>query len=338
MGRGPTQSYYRVLNEDYVKGTLTCLKPSTIKRVLNTDFPNVLSIEPTNHCNLKCVYCPRQRARKGVGTMDWGLYTRLIDEVADFKPLIMLHFHKDGESLLHPRFFDMTRYARQKRVAKTIHLNTNALCWTDKVIDDILDSGLDDITVSLDAARPATYRKHKGADCLSKVEEQVRDFFARREQRGLQKPFVRVKLMEFDEIRPDEIEEFFAKWQDVADMVQITGIHSWSGAIDGVKITDETSGVRYPCAIMWYSLVVNWNGEVTVCSVDWDTEIKVGDAKKQTLHEIWNSAEIKRVRRAHIQGNYGQYPVCKDCAVWVSVGDLGEWLVGEKQFYVENAL
>jgi hypothetical protein len=27
MGRGPSKQYYKVLDEDYVKGTLTCLKP-----------------------------------------------------------------------------------------------------------------------------------------------------------------------------------------------------------------------------------------------------------------------------------------------------------------------
>jgi len=52
----------------------------------------------------------------------------------------MLNFHKDGESFLHPKFFDMVRYAKKKNVAKTIHINTNALAWTEPDIDEIIDS------------------------------------------------------------------------------------------------------------------------------------------------------------------------------------------------------
>lgn len=336
MGRGPSAQHYRILHRDFVKGTLTCLRQSTIKRRVNPDFPLILNIEPTNRCDLRCVYCPRLKARKGTGDMSWELFTRIIDEAAGYRPLIMLNFHKDGESFLHPRFLDMVNYAREKNVAKTIHLNTNAVCWNERLINRILDSGLDDITVSLDAARPETYRKHKGADKLGQVERNVQLFLRLRAQRGTTRPFIRVKMMEFDEISPQEIDEFYKKWDGVADMVQVTGIHNWGGSIPGLKVTDESSKVRYPCMIMWYSLVVNWNGDVTVCSVDWDTDILVGNASKQTLHEIWNGSKIKEARRSQIERRYDRYPVCKECVVWVSVGDLTDWVSNERHYYQET--
>lgn len=334
MGRGYTKEFHRALNADYVEGTLTCLKASTIKQVVNNEFPNILNIEPTNRCNLKCIYCPREKAAKGIGTMEWDLFTRIIDDAAQYNKLLMLNFHKDGESFMHPRFIDMIRYAKKKDVAKVIHANTNALCWTDRMIDEILDSGIDDITISLDAARAETYLKHKGVDCLDKVEHQVLRFLDRRNDLGLTHPFIRVKIMEFEEISRDEINEFFLKWEGIADMVQVTGIHNWSRAIDKVKITDETSPVRYPCVIMWYALVIDWNGEATVCSVDWNTEIKVGDLNKQTVHEIWNSPEIKAARMAQLEKRYDTYQVCKDCVVWVSIGDLTDWLIEKKELYL----
>ncbi|WP_420264244.1 radical SAM/SPASM domain-containing protein [Candidatus Magnetominusculus dajiuhuensis] len=334
MGRGPTPEYYKVLNNDYVKGTLTCLKPSTIKRVVNANFPNVINIEPTNRCNLKCVYCPRESADKGVGIMDWDLYVRLIDEASEYDKLLMLNFHKDGESFLHPRFMDMIGYAKKKNVAKVIHMNTNALCWTDNVIEELLHSGIDDITVSLDAAWPDTYKKQKGVDCLEKVEKQVWRFFQRRTELKRKSPFVRVKIMEFSDVSHEEIEAFHKKWLNVADMVQVTGIHSWSGAIKNISVTDETAPVRYPCVIMWYSLVINWNGEATVCSVDWNTEIKVGDVRRQTIHQIWKSQAIKEARQSQINNDYDKYKVCKDCVVWVSIGDITDWLIKKKELYL----
>lgn len=334
MGRGPTAAYHKTLHRDFVRGTLTCLKPATIKRFINTDFPNIINIEPTNACNLRCVYCPREKAVKGVGMMSWETYTRIIDEAAGHKRLLMINFHKDGEAFLHPRFFDMVRYARRRDVSEMIHLNTNAICWDEQVIAQILDSGIDDITVSLDAAWADTYYQHKRVDCLAKVEQNVRTFFDERARRKQQHPFVRVKIMEFDEISHDEIRDFKKKWEGVADQVQVTGIHSWSGAVNGVRTTDEESARRYPCVIMWYALVVNWNGEVTVCSVDWNTEIKIGDVHRQSIHEIWNSQELKAARRAQLDGDYCRYAVCDKCVVWVSIGDLTPWLAQKKEFYL----
>lgn len=334
MGRGPTKKYHKVLNADYVEGTLTCLKPETVKSKINLDFPNVLNIEPTNRCNLECVYCPRKEASKGTGLMDWDMYKRIIDEAAGYNKLTMLNFHKDGESFLHPRFLEMVRYAKKKDVAETIHINTNALTWTDKLIDEIIDSGLDDITVSFDAARKATYKKHKGADCLSVAENNVRLLLERRNKRGLSKPFIRAKIMEFEQISKEEIREFFDKWNGVADFVQVTGIHNWSGAIKDVKVTDELSQLRYPCVIMWYSLAIDWNGQATVCSVDWNTEIQVGNVNKDSVHRIWRSPELKAARRSQIEKKYDKYNVCKDCVVWVSIGDLTDWLKEKKEFYI----
>lgn len=266
--------------------------------------------------------------------MTWEMYTRIIDEISNYDQLMMLNFHKDGESFLHPRFMDMVRYAKKRDVAKVIHVNTNALCWTDKVIDELLDSGIDDITISLDAAWKETYKKHKGIDCLEKVEARIRRFYERRKQLGLSHPFVRVKIMEFGDISEEEIKDFFNKWQGIADMVQVTGIHNWSGEIKSLTVTDETSPVRYPCVIMWYALVINWNGEATLCSVDWNTEINVGDLNKQTINGIWNSNKVKDARRSQIEKQYDKYEVCKSCVVWVSIGDLTDWLTEKKEFYL----
>ncbi len=333
MGRGPTQEFYRNLHEDYVEGTLTCLRPETIRRVVTGDFPRVMNIEPTNRCNLRCVYCPRTRARKGCGDMDWTLFQRLIDEAADHEPLIMLHLFKDGESFLHPRIIDMIRYAKKRKVAKTVRLNSNALSWSDAIIEGMLEAGLDDVTVSIDAADPATYYRHKGVDALVRVEKNIQRLLDRRAQLGLTRPFVRVKIMEFDGIDASEIRRFQGKWHGSADAVQVTGIHNWSGAIKGLTPTDEASPSRYPCVILWYSLVVNFNGEVTVCSVDWDTTINVGDVNTETLCRIWGGPKIKSVRRAHLEGRLQNYPVCRDCLVWVSSGDMTEWLKSQDHLY-----
>jgi len=333
MGRGPSKQYYKVLDEDYVKGTLTCLKPEIIRQEINTDFPLVVNIEPTNICDLKCIYCPRTKAQKGVGMMPWELYRKIIDELAEHRTLKMLHLFKDGESFLHPDFIKMVHYAKAVSVAKTVRINSNAVCWDDNKINEILDSGIDDITISVDAAYSITYSRDKKKDCLKRVESNIKQLLKKRNDNNKLTPFIRVKAMEFNGISKEEIEAFIKKWEGIADEVQITGIHDWGGAVNGIEITDEKTDYRYPCAIMWYALAINWDGKVTVCSVDWDTEIEVGDVVRESLHDIWNGIRLKDARKSQIDRNFSKFSICRNCVVWVSVGDMHGWLEKHTEFY-----
>ncbi len=66
-----------------------------------------------------------------------------------------------------------------------------------------------------------------------------------------------------------------------------------------------------PCPALWKSLVVNWNGDVTVCCTDITMKLKLGNINKQQLGTIMKSANWLRLK--HIKGETSDIPVCKDC-------------------------
>ncbi len=331
MGRGPTKDYYRVMNENFVEGSLTCLKPEVVERRITTEFPLVLNIEPTNSCNAKCCYCPNSEVIKnqGVNFLKINVFKKIIDQIKQHK-LIMLNFHKDGEPLLHKNLPDMVEYAKKKNAAEVIHLNTNGIMINTKIGRDIIERGIDDITISVDAANENTYQRLKGIAGLDKLNESIEKAINYRD-RIKSRTKIRVKIMEFDDICLEEIDKFHEKWFGIADEVQVTGIHNWGGSID-VKITDEKAGHRYPCALLWYILAINSNGEVSVCNVDWNYSGVVGSIHSQNIKEIWNSESIKNIRRAHLKGEWDCPQVCRECVVWVSVGDMKEYLDSRFEF------
>jgi MoaA/NifB/PqqE/SkfB family radical SAM enzyme len=212
------------MNENFVEGSLTCLTPAVIERRITTEFPLVLNIEPTNACNAKCYYCPNGEVvmNQGVSFLDINDYKRIIDQIKSHK-LIMLNFHKDGEPLLHKKLPDMVEYAKEKNAADVIHLNTNGILINNKVGRGIIERGIDDITVSIDAANKNTYQQLKGIDGFDKLEESIEKIINYRDKIK-SNTNIRVKIMEFDEIGKDEIDAFFERWSDIADEVQVTGI------------------------------------------------------------------------------------------------------------------
>ena len=333
MGRGPTVEYHKNMMDGYIQGTLTCLAADYMKNNINTDFPLVINIEPTNACNLNCYLCPRSTGVRKVGYMDFGLFKNIIDECKSYKRLKMINFHKDGESLLHPKIFEMIRYADEANVADVLHINTNGLPLEEKDFETFLLSGIDDVTISIDATREKTFEKIKNANLLGKVEANVRRLLALKKELGLTKPFIRVKIMEFEDVSQEEIREFQDKWEGIADDVQVTGVHSWSGAINNLKITDEVKQVRYPCVLLWYMTAVNWDGSVSACNVDWNLSTLIGDLNKETMHSVWNGRKLRDLRKAELSGNHESAQVCQKCVVWASGENMTDWLRSKREFY-----
>lgn len=327
-----TDRYRIALNKYFTKGSLTCLKKSVIQRRISADFPLMLNVEPTNACNSRCYYCPREINIKkhGIHFMDMDLYQSIIDQIKT-NQLLMLNFHKDGEPLLHPKLPRIIDYAKKKQCAEILHLNTNGILLNTDIGRGIISAGIDDITVSVDAAREKSYRKIKRVSGLHKMEEGVRAIINYRNKIGAS-TVIRVKIMEFKDIEPSEIEEFKNRWEGIADQVQVTGIHNWGNAIEDLEVTDKKSDIRYPCPLLWYLLAINSNGLVSKCNYDWNYSGAIGDIRKQSIEEIWQGTAARSFRKAHLQGRWSKNQVCEGCVAWASFGDLTAILADREDF------
>jgi radical SAM protein with 4Fe4S-binding SPASM domain len=124
-----------------------------------TPYPKYLQIEPVGQCNLRCTMCAIQFRQDGppygpVAFMDFGDFTRLIDQ---FTGLEVLHLQGLGEPMMHPRFFDMVRYAVDKGIRVTT--NSNLTLLNQRRAELCVTSGLDTLHVSLDGATAETFER-----------------------------------------------------------------------------------------------------------------------------------------------------------------------------------
>jgi len=322
----------RHIKRYFQEGTLSFFKSSLIEEAIKNRSLLMLNIEPTNDCNLSCMVCPRKKSKRIVGYMDFGLFKKVIDDIKKIGSVVILNFHKDGESLLHPQIIDMIRYAKHSGVAEIIHMNTNALLLDLDMSKRLLDSGIDDITFSIDANTRETFRRLKGKDMLLQVENNIKSFVDLRRSLGLDKPFVRSKIMEF-ELNREEVGSFMEKWKTIVDEVQITEVHDWSEAIRNV-VTVKNPLDRFPCIFLRYSLAINWDGSVSLCCVDWDCETFAGNVKDSSLKEIWLGNIMKGYRRTHIEGNFEKIPLCDKCKIWSSGEGMKEVFKQYKEYYL----
>jgi len=110
----------------YILRLIRAYQSYRAKRIRLDYLPIRLWIEPTDHCNLSCVMCPnKDLPKEKKGFMDLNLFQKIIDEAAAFA--FDAHLLHRGESLLHPRFFEMARYANDKGVRTKLHTNATVL-------------------------------------------------------------------------------------------------------------------------------------------------------------------------------------------------------------------
>src|ERR1700749_1050990 len=112
--------------------------------------PVCLYLEVTNRCNLLCTTCPRTfEELEPPADMSWELFTRIVDQVPNIARVVM---HGVGEPMLVKNLPDMIRYLKAR--GTHVLFNTNGTLMQPRRFQELIDTGLDELRVSLDAADP----------------------------------------------------------------------------------------------------------------------------------------------------------------------------------------
>jgi radical SAM protein with 4Fe4S-binding SPASM domain len=103
-----------------------------------------------------------------------------------FDGLERLHLQGLGEPMMHPRFFDMVRFAVDRGVRVTT--NSNLTLLNERRAKDCVNSGLDELHVSIDGATAETYERIRVRAHFDRVLANVRLLSEAKERAGSAKP------------------------------------------------------------------------------------------------------------------------------------------------------
>jgi MoaA/NifB/PqqE/SkfB family radical SAM enzyme len=142
--------------------------------------PVCLYLEVTNRCNLLCTTCPRTYVeREPPADMSWDLFTRIVDQVPEVKRAVL---HGVGEPMLVKNLPRMVRYLKERGVY--VLFNTNGTVLNERNGRALIDAGLDELRVSLDAANAESFIMVRGKDYFHRILRNVKAFRAMQEREG----------------------------------------------------------------------------------------------------------------------------------------------------------
>ncbi|MDH4182699.1 MAG: radical SAM protein [Nitrospinota bacterium] len=289
------------------------------------DFPNRITLELTNACNLSCGFCPRHLMEKNLGYMDEELFIKAIDEMAENLPVALVPFFR-GEPLLHPKFLRLIKYAKERGVGP-IQLTTNGMLLDEEKAAGLVDSGVDFVSFSLDTVDAEEYEKNRPGANYERVTANVERFIKMRNAAGRGAPQVQVSSVATEIFRKSKA-EFVEKWIGKADRVRIYAEHSKDGRFGSLELGASGSlQERLPCKKVMTDMVIYWDGDVALCNHDWDRQLPVGNIQFDSIRRIWHGARYQQIREEHTSGKV-QDATCSGCDHW-KMYYIPEGFVGE---------
>jgi radical SAM protein with 4Fe4S-binding SPASM domain len=279
----------------------------------NQKVPSILRIENTNFCNGKCFMCPYPNMKRKKGTMNRKLYKKIIDQASNIK-IKYLNLHNFGEPLIDKDFAWKVKYAKSKNI-KRISTNTNGTLLTPKLTKDIINSDLDEIYISVDAATQKTYKKIRIGLDYNQVQKNIKYLVKLKKQLKKDNPKIILDFLEFD-LNKNETNKFINKWKKIVDNVCISQIHDWSNKKQiklKNKINNYVEFSQTPCRLPFTEMLINWDGTVSLCCQDIDGEVILGDTKKDNLIKIWQNKKYQNIRRSHQNLKTNNLKLCKNC-------------------------
>jgi MoaA/NifB/PqqE/SkfB family radical SAM enzyme len=165
--------------------------------------PVCLYLETTNRCNLLCETCPRTfEDLESPADMSWTLFTHIVDQLPRIDRVVL---HGVGEPMLVETLPRMVRHLKAR--GTYVLFNTNGTLLTLKKGRELIEAGLDELRVSLDAAEPSAFLQVRGRDMFDRIVRNVAAFTALLRAENITRPAVSLWLTGLRETI-DQLPEF----------------------------------------------------------------------------------------------------------------------------------
>jgi len=283
------------------------------------DFPYLVDIEVSNHCNLKCIFCGQQTMQRKKGYMKMDILQRIVKECTIRNtPIRMIRW---GEPFLHPRVIKFIEYIKENNLP--LHITTNGLAFKEHYLEDLVNLELDSIIFSFQGATKEQYELMRNNHRYEELKQNILKLI---ELRGNhEKPFIHISSTMTNET-PSVINQFVQEWINKVDSVGIGKTHLSRLSISQIKSFENIKKLNYlqqqetiekeylPCTEVHQKLSVDWDGKVSCCCWDWDNFLTVGDVNKQSLYDIWNHSEdLKTFRKLIDAKKFNSLTLCSTC-------------------------
>ena len=305
---------------DALLGRLISIRPTLDTMAMR---PYQLHLELTNLCNSDCVFCPYQYQERAHATMPDDIFEKAVGDFiacgggsVALTPIV-------GDALIDPQFLDRVRYLKSFPQIDRIWFTTNAILLDKFGINELVTSGITAMNISTAGFEEAMYRRVYRNTSYQRMRRNVLALLEANSK--LAKPLV-ITIA----IRPDRPLDEVMRDPDFQQVLQYDPIldFTWSftSANGRIKREDLPPLMRVrkvtskpeACVQTYNGPIVLTDGTVLACScvasMDAIVDLGIGNIKNDTLLNLWQAAQLKKLRESFKAKTLN--PTCSTCDMY----------------------
>lgn len=291
--------------------------------------PVVYNIETTNACNMRCEMCPRTTMMtRPVETIDPGLFERVVQQLRPFPDETWRRWESfvadiygihDGDMSenhfflrIIPRVIQLHGYGDpllDRNMAHYVRLLTDAGLESyfscnpanidvDRTVE-MFENGLGYVKYSIETVDDRRHKQIRGAASdFSESYDRILQLLDLKRLHGYRTVIV-ITMLDLNREEQQEdyrlLREAF-EGRDVYIYLKSEDQQWYRQDYHGTKSVHWGECCKHP----WMSMTIKSNGEACMCMEDYDNEIVLGDARRESLAEIWNGDAYRRFRQDHL--------------------------------------
>ena len=291
-------------------------------------MPVSYSIEPTNHCNLKCPECPSGLGAltRPLGLLKLDEFKNIINQIKSTGFYIQLFFQ--GEPFINKQLPSMIKYARDNNIY--VSISTNGHFINQKNVDSILESAPDKLIFSIDGLDEESYQNYRVGGTFKQADEGLRLLTKRKKELGKKIPFVEFQfiVMKQNEHQLDDVLKYGEDAGVDKVVFKTMQVSSYENAlfflpsknkykrynIDNGKFQIK-SKLKNHCFALWRTSVITWDSRVVPCCFDKDANFELGKLNglpDNQFKQIWRSEAYQSFRKNILINRKGN-SMCTNC-------------------------
>ena len=286
-----------------------------LKSEIPLKTPYCIFIDPSSACNFKCKFCMNQKIKRPA-IMRLDFFKKLIDDLNEFDdPIKTIRLYGFGEPLLNTWFCDMVKYAKSSAKVLKVDTTSNASQLVPHLNNEIINSGLDRINISIEAMSTEKYRVFTRNNDVSfdAIVGNISNLFKNKKQLTI---FVKIAG---DYLTEEEKELFIKTFTPISDGCAIEHtMNCWkdfnvSGVNKEIGVYGQPREQVMVCPYVFYSFMIHADGIASSCFLDWNKKLVIGDAKNESLKDLWNGRLMNYLRTTMLLKKRKFHPICCDC-------------------------
>ncbi|MBT8381345.1 MAG: SPASM domain-containing protein [Ignavibacteria bacterium] len=294
-------------------------------------MPISYSIEPTNHCNLKCPECPSGLGEltRPLGLLKKEEFNNVVDEIKSTGFYIQLFFQ--GEPFINKQLPDMIKYSQANKMY--VSISTNGHFINKENVDDILQSAPDKLIYSVDGLDEESYQKYRIGGTFKQADEGLRLLIKRKKELGIKRPFVEFQfiVMKQNEHLIENVKKYGKKVGVDKVVFKTMQISSYENAKKFLPSNKKYSRyifqngtlkirkqIKNHCFALWRTSVITWDGKVVPCCFDKDAAYELGAVNGRAFEDVWKSNSYYDFRKK-IMISRKSVDMCTNCTEGLKV-------------------